>query len=241
MKKIYLSLLALFVSVTLLMLESCKTGCVKGSGHQATDNRKVGEFTKLDLSGAFKVNLTQDSTLGVTVTTDDNLLQHIKTDVDGDKLLISTNKKNLCSSAAITINIGVHHIDAIKATGAIEINSNGIIVAKNVDINLSGATKINLDLNAATVTTTGEGVTEITLKGQASAHNIELNGGGKLHAFDFVVGNYNISTAGASECDVNVLRELTVKSSGALAVKYKGNPETINNNKTGVSTITKVN
>ncbi|MCC8426660.1 head GIN domain-containing protein [Mucilaginibacter sp. UR6-11] len=241
MKKTDLAILALFAGVSLLLLSSCKIGCVKGSGNQASAARKVTDFTKLDISGAFKIILKQDSTLGVTVTTDDNLLQYVKTDIDGDRLVISTSKKSICSSGSIAITIGVRHLEAIKASGAVDLASDGKIVTKNVNLELSGATKINLDLDAADVTTTANGVTEITLKGQASSHSIEFDGGGKLHAFDFVAGSYNITSSGASECDINVLRELTVKSSGASAVKYKGNPATINNNKTGVSSITKVN
>lgn len=241
MKKAYLTALTLFAGISLLLLASCKLHCVKGSGKEITENRKVADFTKLDISGTYKVVLKQDSSLGITISADDNLLKYIKTEVSGDKLKISTDNKNICPEGEIVVTIGIHHIEAIKASGAIEIKSDGKIVAKNFDFGLSGATKINMDLDAADVRTEGSGVTEVTLRGQASSHHVDLSGGGKIHAFDFIVGNYDIETSGASDCDINVLHELSVNSSGASAINYKGNPTTINNKKAGLSTIKKVN
>jgi hypothetical protein len=241
MKKAYLTALTVFAGISLLLLSSCRLHCVKGSGKEAAENRKVADFTKLDISGSYKVVLKQDSSLSVAITADDNLLKYIKTEVNGDKLKISTDNKNFCTDRDIVITVGVHNIEAIKASGAIDIKSDGKIVAKNFGFDLSGATKINMDLDAADVSTDGSGVTEITLRGQASSHHVDLSGGGKIHAFDFIVGNYDIETSGASDCDINVLHELSVNSSGASDIKYKGNPTTINNKKAGISSITKVN
>jgi hypothetical protein len=241
MKKPYFILLAVVTAFTMLTFASCKMSCIKGSGNQTTTNRKVADFTKLDISGAYKVILKQDSSLSVSVTADDNLQELIKTDVSGNTLKISTNKKSICASGDFTVTIGVQHLEAIKTSGAISVISEGKIIAKTFNLDLSGATRINLNLDAGTVHTEGSGVTEITLKGQASSHDINLSGGGKVHAFDFIVGNYDIETSGASECEINVLHELTVNSSGASSINYKGNPATINNKKAGVSSITKVN
>ncbi len=241
MKKTYLTALTVFAGISLLLLSSCRLNCVKGSGKEASATRKVGDFTRLDISGSYKIILKQDSTLGISLTGDDNLLELVKTEVSGDELKISTGSKNICANRDMFIVIGVRNLEQIKASGAIDINSNGKIVAKNFKFDLSGATKINMDLDAAAVTTEGSGVTEVTLRGQATSHRIDLSGGGKIHAFDFIVGNYDIETSGASDCDINVLHELSVNSSGASDIKYKGNPTTINNKKAGISSITKVN
>ncbi|MDB5004651.1 MAG: hypothetical protein JWQ34_2876 [Mucilaginibacter sp.] len=242
MKKSYLTILTVIAGISLLALSSCRMRCERGSGHWITENRKVTDFKKLDISGAFDVVLKQDSSLTVSVAADDNLLKIIKTEIDGDKLRISTDGKNICSSSGdLTVTIGVHNLNDIKALGAINITSTGKIVAKDIHLDLAGATKVNIDLDAANVNTEANGATEIALKGQATSHTIDLNGGGKVHAFDFVVGNYSITTQGASECEINVLHDLTVNSSGASVIKYKGNPTSIKNEKSGASSITKVN
>jgi hypothetical protein len=240
MKTPYLYALTAVAGISLFVLSSCNFNCVKGSGNQTSETRKVGEFTKIDISGGFKIKLKQDSSGSVSITGDDNLLKYIKTAVHGNQLRISTGKKNLCFDHQMVITIGVRNIDAIEASGAVEITNDGKLVTKDLSFDLSGATKINMDIDAAKVTTEGSGATEIYLKGQASSHSIELSGSGKVHAFDFIVGSYSISTSGATESEINVLNDLDVHTTGASSIKYKGNPAHINNDKTGASSITKV-
>ncbi len=195
----------------------------------------------IDISGDFKVNIKQDSTASpsLTIDADDNLLKYIKTSVSSGKLRIYI-RKNICNSGRMTVNVNMRNITDVAASGAVEINSVGKILTKDIHFNLTGATKLTMDLNAANVHTEGSGATKINLTGQASSHHVELTGAGRVNAFDFVVGDYNIENSGASKCQINVLNSLNVHTSGASKIQYRGNPKTINNDKSGASSIEKV-
>lgn len=228
------------VAVALSSLTACQFSCIRGSGHQATENLKVGDFTRLDIAGGFKVNLRQDSSLNVSLTADDNLLKNVDIQVSGNRLRIH-NRKSVCNTGEMVLNIGVRNLEEIRASGAVEVNGQGKINTHDLALNLSGATRVNMDLNAGNVTSKGSGSTEIHLSGQATSHNIDLSGSGKLYAFDFVAGAYNIITTGASECQINVLKSLKVHTSGASEIQYKGNPTEVSDEKSGASSVTKVN
>ncbi|MEO8884573.1 MAG: head GIN domain-containing protein [Mucilaginibacter sp.] len=239
MKK-YLSNIGLLTACALLLvLPACKLTCITGSGNKISEDRKVSDFTAIRISGNFKVKLVQDSSLNLHITTDDNLLKYIKTRVEGDKLIVSN--EDVCTNGDQEITIGVHNLNALHASGAVEVTSDGKINTGDMEIELSGSTKVTLDLNAARLTTKGSGSTEVNLKGQASTHNIDLSGSGNVNALDFIVGDYNISTSGSSDCQINVLRELNVRSSGSSSIKYRGTPTQINNSKSGSSSIEKIN
>nr|WP_294790955.1 head GIN domain-containing protein [uncultured Mucilaginibacter sp.] len=240
MKTLYKSISLVSLSILVITVQSCNTECIQGSGKNATDKRQVAEFTKLDIAGSFNVTLVQDSSNSVTINADDNIISVVKTDMSGDKLKISTDNKNICSSKEIAITIGVRNLKSIAASGAVEVTSNGRLNLGDLDLNLSGATKINLNIAASNVETKGSGVNDISLKGQASSHAIELSGSGNVHGFDFVVGNYSIETSGQSDCEINVLNELNIHSTGASDIKYKGNPTKINKSKTGALSLAKV-
>jgi len=241
MKRSVLSIMLFIAGIAVVTsVSSCMLNCVHGSGHPSTETRAVTEeFTKLDVSGAFKVILKQDSSKNISITADDNLLQYVKTKVEDGTLRVFTHK-NLCNASQMTITIGVRNLEAIKASGATELSADGKLVTKDLAFHLSGATKIDLDLDAANVTTEGSGITEMQLTGQASSHHIDISGVAKIHAFDFVVGDYNVSTSGASHCELNVLHSLHVSSSGASEIKYKGNPTDVDNDKSGASSVEKV-
>jgi len=239
MKKITLTLLVILSGISLLFLSSCRLNCVHGSGNKSSETRKMSDFTKIDISGAYKVTLKQDSSFSLTVNADDNLLKYIKTEVTDGKLKIY-NKKSICNSGTMTVTLGVRDLKSIEASGAVEVMSDGKIVVQDLKFDLSGATKINMDLNAANVTTEGSGATRITLTGQASKHSVDLSGAGKINALDFVVGDYNIETSGATKCEINVLNSLNIHTSGASSIRYRGNPKTINNDKSGASSVNKI-
>jgi hypothetical protein len=240
MKKTYLFSIVFIAALAVATLPSCRFKCIKGSGHQVTENHKIGNFTRLKISGGFRVNLKQDSSLTASLTADDNLMKYIHVDEDGDDLHIYT-KRNLCGSGEMVLNIGVRNIEELNGAGAVNFVSDGKLNTKDLRINLAGASGVNLDLTAANVTTEGAGSNEINLKGQATSHHVELTGAGKIHAFDFVVGKYDLHTTGSSDCEINVLNDLNVNTTGASEVKYKGNPANVNNSKLGAGTLTHVN
>jgi len=237
MKKIHLALV-IIAAVTLSGLPACRFNCVHGSGHMVSDDRKVSDFSKISISGDYKVVLKQDSSMSLKITADDNLLKYIKTEVNGGRLHIYSN---LCNNGQMTINIGIRNLEELKASGAVEVESDGNIHTQDLHFKLSGATKITMDLNAANVTTSSSGATELNLKGQATSHDIDLSGVGHVYAFDFVVGSCDIQTSGAGHCEVNVLNSLSVHSSGASEVRYRGNPSNVTNDKSGASSVEKVN
>lgn len=239
MKAKHLNAILFIAVISLSVLSSCRFGCIKGSGHQVSETHKMGDFTQIDISGGFKVNLKQDSSLAVSITADDNLMKYIHTTIEGDRLRIYS-RKNFCGSGEIMINIGVKNLDRIKTSGAVDVTSDGKLNTKDISIDLNGASKVNMDLNAANVSTEGSGASEIHLKGQASSHKVHLTGSGKIYALDFVVGSYDIETTGASECEINVLHDLNVNTTGASEIKYRGNPASINTHKTGASSVTKI-
>lgn len=239
MKKLYSTAILCVAALSLSILSSCRLGCVKGSGHQITENHKASDFTRLDISGGFKINLKQDSSLTVSVTADDNLMKYIHINSEGDKLRIYS-KKNICGSGEIVLNIGVKNLEVIKTSGGISLVTDGKLNTKDLHLELNGASRIDMDLNAANLFTEGSGSTDMTLRGQATSHKIEFAGSGKVKAGDFVVGSYDIETTGASECTINVLKDLNVNTTGAADIKYRGNPTNVNTSKTGAASVTKI-
>lgn len=234
-----LNIITLF-AVIAIIAPSCNNSCVDGSGEQITETRKVNDFSKIEISGGYIIKLVQDSSLSLTVTADDNIQKYIKTDVSGGKLRISNN--NICTSSGdVIVVVGLRNLEELKASGAVEISSDGNINTRDMNISLSGSTKVTLTINAARLSTHASGSSEINLKGRASEHDLELSGSSNVNAFDLVTGVYNISTSGSSDCSINVLQELNVHSSGSSAIKYRGNPSSVNNDKSGSSSIEKVN
>lgn len=237
MKKQPFLILTVFTLV-FSMLIACKTACEKGSGKAASEDRKVAAFTKINVSGSYKIVLKQGAA-AFKITADDNLLKKIETDVSGDELKIST-KGSICNAGPMVVYITNPDFQAVKSAGALDLSSDGNLSVKDFDMEFAGISKVNLEMNAANVKTLASGTAEINLKGQATENRVTLSGTGKLNAIDFTVANYRIETSGYAQCKVNVLNELSVNINGAGTVEYKGNPAKINNEHSGATSIKKI-
>ena len=91
--------LFLFLSI---LLVGCHSWGLKGSGNIREEERNIAEFSKIDISGYFKVDVEFGETTSLKIITDDNFLPLIKTNVKDQTLEIST-KKNLDSKEPIRI------------------------------------------------------------------------------------------------------------------------------------------
>jgi hypothetical protein len=240
MKTLNFKILLLVAATSITLFSSCRRfRCVKGTGNVRTETRKMTGFTKIDISGGYKVTLKQDSSESISITTDDNLFKYIQTNIEGSTLKLRS-RRNICSSGETIVIIGVKNLDKISASGAVEVRSDGRLTVQDLNFDLSGSTKIDMELYAGRVRTDASGSTEVYLKGQAASHEVDLSGSGKVEALDFVVGKYKIGTSGASECKINVLNELDVHTSGASDIQYRGNPTKVNNDQSGASSVKKI-
>lgn len=228
-----------FIIPFALSISSCNFDCLEGSGKQTTVDRPVETFSSIELGGSYKVILNQDSTSKMKITADDNIIDEIKTRVSGGVLEIKM-EGNICNSGDIVLEISSKEWKSLEVSGASQVSSSSQIKANDFKIDLSGSSSLDLDLVAAAVRTSSSGSSEIKLKGQARSHEIELSGSGEIKAFDFVVGDYKISTSGASEMEINVMNDLKVSTSGSSKIKYKGTPKNIANDESGSSELIKV-
>ena len=146
----------------------------------------------------------------------------------------------MCPSGDFVINIGVRDLTYVNTSGTVDLSADGKIITKDIMFDLSGSTKLNLDINAANVETTGSGLTDITLRGQSGTHKMHLSGSAQVDALDFVVSKYRIESSGAGSYKINVLNDLSVNTSGAADIEYRGNPASISNNKSGIGTLKKI-
>ena len=105
MKLLTLAVLAL----VLLLLNGCHWVGEKGNGKLTTDTRSVTDFTRMEVDGAFTINWTRGPA-ALRITTDENLMQYIRTELNGDRLRIEWIKP-LKGTRGIKIEAASPHAD----------------------------------------------------------------------------------------------------------------------------------
>lgn len=227
--------------VAAISFAGCSSKCIEDSGNHIVRDITVSPFDEIEIDGPVKLVLRQDSSFKVAVSADSSIIEKIKTTVSGEKFKVSLEPMQYCGSDSIVIHAGIGALTEIKAAGASKVYSEGSLHVGDIDMKLSGATELNLNLYAGKVKTESDGAARLALSGQAGVHELDSKGVLELNAFDFVVAQYDIDIQGTGKSNINVLNDLKVKTSGSSTIYYKGNPKNVSDKKSGTSKLEKVN
>lgn len=216
-KRIFLLIVIAFT------LNSC-INTIDGNGNVTKEQRSVSSFNKIDISGGYEVLINQGSEERLELEVDENLLEYIETETKNNTLFISS-KKPIGSASSLKLYITVVNVEDIDVSGAIELKNKGTYEAANLEIDISGAADIDLDVDVENLNMEMSGASETTLSGSARNFEIEISGAGELQAKKLKTRNATIDISGAGSAIVNAKKTLNVSVSGAGSIKYKGDPK----------------
>ncbi len=223
--------------VIAITLNSC-LNTIDGNGDVKNENRAVSSFNKIDISGGFEVVLNQGEDEKLELTADENLMEFIETKVKNNTLYISS-KKPIGNAKSLKVYVTSFDVDEIDASGAIKLSNKGTFQLENLEIDISGAADINLNLDVENLSMELSGASESTLAGNANNFEIEISGAGELQAKKLKTRNTSIDISGAGSAIVFAKKTLKVEVSGAGSVQYKGNPK-IEKDISGAGSIKKI-
>jgi hypothetical protein len=202
------------LTFTALCLGGCHLTGIRGNGHIVSENRDVDEFTSVEAEGAFEIEWVSGPAR-CTIRTDENLLRHVETTMDGKKLRMEWHGQ-LHPTKGMKVRLSSGSLTGARLTGAVRLTAGG----------LSGK-GFYLD---------GTGATRVTVDGTVDELLATMSGASRLEAESLRVKTAELSISGAGKAEVSASDVLKVAISGAGKVTYTGNP-TVEKHISGAGTI----
>jgi len=210
----------------------------RGNDERITKEITVESFEKIEISGAFEIILTPSESNVISIEVDENLLRYIDVSVRGDRLFIETDRR-LSSRKGIKIEVPVKELKGILSSGASDIESSEPISSSELEIEVSGAGKVDLKLDVKLVTLDVSGATLVYLEGVAERLEVDMSGAGSLAAEAFEVQDCSVEISGVGHVLVNVSGSLDAQVSGLGKVEYLGEPESVRGDVAGIGKVSK--
>jgi len=228
----------LLLSLIIFSFSSCMELAIKehGNGNLITEKRSIESFDKITIVGNYTILLSENSSEGITVEADDNLLEYISTRVNGSTLIIE-NEEKILSSKGITIYIDYTQLKKIDISGACVVKNEEVIKTDDFQLKMSGAGEVDLRLDVAIFELDLSGAGDIELKGVTKTFDVQMSGAGNLDAFDLDSRVCIIDISGVGNANIRAEEELIAKISGVGSVNYKGNPTLVDSNVSGLGNI----
>ena len=192
----------LFLAACLVLAAGCRWVGIRGNGHIKTDDRTVGAFAEIDAGGAFEIEW-QNGSPAIHISTDENLLRYVESDVSGDTLRLRTHDQ-IWPTHGIKVLISSPTRTAARIRGAVKLGAKQLTGSKFA-LEASGASRVFLD-------------------GTVDELLADMTGASELDASGLQTKIAEISTTGAGDVEVAVAETLKVSITGAGKVSYSGNP-----------------
>jgi len=198
---------------------------VVGSGTTANEERDIPDVTEVSVSGDANVTIVRGEFASVSVTADDNILPHLKTDTDGRTLRIGPNS-GVClrPKSKPEYRVTLPKLTSLSVSGAGHATVDKPI-GDEMKVTLSGAgtvTLLDVTYQSLSVTTSGAG--KVVATGAAPRTQFKLSGAGTIDAARLRSTFADVQVSGAGQASVWATVDLKARVSGAGGVKYKGSP-----------------
>ena len=199
---------------------------VTGSGRIVTEEFNIRDFSRVDVSHAFEVEIIQSGSFKVVVRVNDNLRERLRVEKRGETLVIglkpyiSYNLRN----ATMEAKVYMPDLQGIEASGASDVRFSGLSSPRDFEVDLSGASYLDGEITAREVRIEASGASRIRLRGKAEDLRLDASGASNLDLEDLPVQDADIELSGASEADVVLSGILDINASGASRLYFTGSP-----------------
>lgn len=198
---------------------------IRGEGANVSHTLDVKNFDGIGLYFSGTVYLKQGSTYSVKVEGQQNIIDNIETEVEGDYWKIKFDRPvRKHEGVKIWITMPTLTKAHISGSGNL-IGESSFTGLEEVSVGISGSGDIDLELEAKAIESKISGSGNIELGGSSGSFSIKISGSGDVKAYDLNTGSCNVRISGSGDCQVDVSEQLEVSISGSGDVYYKGRPK----------------
>lgn len=178
---------------------------IEGSGIVVSESRDVSDFHAVTVAGVGRVVIEHGTTPSLRVTADDNLIEHLTSEVRDGRLFLAIDPAvRIRTGNNILYEITIVALDGITASGVVGVEARGV------------ATDL---LTVAVV-----GVAGVTVQGTAERQHVTLQGVSVYDARELESRFATVDISGVSAATVRVSEELEGVVTGPSTLDYIGNP-----------------
>ncbi len=189
------------------------------------------------VGAGFVVRLGIGATEQATITMDDNLTDRIEATVTGDQLRLGLTPGASVRNATLAAEVTVNQLDRLATSGVSRVVLDSAPTGPVMHLVAAGTSEVTRPIPVDRLQAAVTGAATLALSGQA--RDLHLNGAGtsRLLLADLTVRNLDVVLSGTSHATVTVSDTLAARASGASGLRYRGTPNIIRQQTSGVSSI----
>ena len=203
---------------------------VRGSGKVVTEKREVKGIGSIQLSTLGKLEIIQGEDEGLEISAEDNLLPHLITTVQGQKLEIRTaNNVTIQPTRDITYTLRVKNLSGIYTSSLGSINASQL-TADKIEIGISSSGDVSIStLIAGDLRIRISSSGDLNLAGRVTTQDVDISSSGNYTGGDLQSQSALVRISSSGNARIWVVNDLNVQISSSGNVDYYGSPKVTTN------------
>ena len=227
MKSILKYTLALATTLFFINTSQAQFSKVKGNGDITTKTQQTSDYNEIKVVGFMDVKLESGTEGSITVTTDDNIHEHIVVESKNGVLTIKVkNKVNIQTKKGVHVTVPFKDLNKVSLTGSGDVVTSNTIKSDSFEVELTGSGDVILDVEAMNVDAKITGSGDLKLTGKATDLEVKVTGSGDYSGKTLVSKNTQVYVSGSGDASVHASKSLKARVNGSGDITYTGNPET---------------
>ena len=214
-----------------LLLNSCIIdgwdNGISGNGNVEEESRDVSGFSGVHASTGIDVFISEGDGFDVKVEADENLLEVILTELNGNMLVIKTDRVNIRSAKSKKVYVTMPKLKELKISSAGDCKGMTPFNCDDLKISISSAGDLKLDVEADRIDIDISSSGDATLTGRTGVLDASLSSAGDLQAFELIAGTVSVDVSSAGDARVFASEEISMNASSAGNIYYKGGAEIV--------------
>jgi hypothetical protein len=199
---------------------------VDGNGNVSSQKRPLTEtFKSVSASSGLEVIIEQGAEQSVTVEADENLQEHIKIEVKGNELNI-TSDTNI-GNGTKTITVVMPNIESLSSESSATIKSKSSIKEDSMKLSSSSGSSIQVSVDGRNLECETSSGAHMEVAGKTENLETNASSGGNINARALKAENVRADASSGGETTVNPSRNLTADASSGGKVFYITTPTQI--------------
>lgn len=191
-----------------------------GNGNVTTQTRPVTtNFDVISASGGIEVIIEQGSQASVIVEADENLQEHIKTEINGNELKIFSDI-NISNATQKKITIVVQNISRISASGGCEVINKGTLKSDSLNLDSSGGANLKANVQVRNVKLEASGGASLEVVGISKNIEAHSSSGSSVDAENLKTKNASTNASSGGTVTVNPSEKLNADASSGGQIYY---------------------
>lgn len=197
-----------------------------GNGNVVSTKRNTESYNAIEAKTGINVLIEQSDNYAIEAKTDENLQEHLKTEVNNGTLSIFFDE-NINTAEERTVYVKVPMLKKISSSSGSNVKSTTYLNAETLELKSSSGSEMNLSLNIKNLSCDSSSGSKIEAKGKAENLKTESSSGSSIVLNDLEVANAVCKSSSGSSTKVNPTQSLDADASSGSSIKYYSVPKQI--------------